>query len=140
MAPGILTPLDSPEDYLRLIANPFLAILGFLGWLGAVIWITHLDIDRELLGPLVPIIAVVFLFVLWRIGALFQYHCLDCGATGRLSRWREHVCLPSALRQQLGRPKRIRGPSPIVQIVLWLWGLLAVGVLAGSLGLFHYNG
>ena len=23
---------------------------------------------------------------------LFQYHCLDCGATGRLSRWRDHAC------------------------------------------------
>jgi hypothetical protein len=136
--PGILTPLDSPEYYLRLIANPFLAILAFLAWLGALVWLCHLDLDRELIGPMVPIIAVVFLFGLWKIGSLFQYHCLDCGKTGRMSRWREHVCVPSALRRQAGRVRRFRGPSLFVQVVLWLWGLLALGLVVRSAGLLRF--
>jgi hypothetical protein len=134
LAPGILPPLDAPENYLRLVANPFLGILGFLGWLAALIWTTHLDIDRELIGPLVPIIAVAFLFGLWRIGPLFQYHCLDCGATGRLSRWREHLCPASALRRQSGRRRRFRGPPLFAQVVLWLWGLFGAIMLARSWG------
>lgn len=125
---------ETPEDYLRLVANPFLAVLGFLGWLGALIWIFHLELDRELIGPMIPIIAVVFLAGLWKIGSLAQYHCLDCGSTGRLFRWREHVCLPSSLRRQAGRRRRFRGPSLFVQMILWLWGLLAFGLFLRSLG------
>jgi hypothetical protein len=131
-APGLLAPLDAPENYLRLVANPFLAALGFLVWLGAVIWLTHLDIDRELIGPMVPIIGVVFLFALWRLGALFQYHCLDCGATGRLSRWREHLCPASASRRQAGRFRRLRGPSLFAQVILWFWALFALVMLIHS--------
>jgi hypothetical protein len=127
-------PLVSPETYLRLVANPFLAILGFIVWLLAIRWVTHLNIERELLAPLAPIIVIVLLAAVWRVGSLFQYHCLDCGATGRMAHWREHLCPASAYRRDSGRGRRIRGPSLHVQIVLWLWGLLAFGIFANAQG------
>lgn len=120
-----LVELDhSPESYQRLLANPFLGAFGFIAWIAALGWLLGF---RDRVGPLmIPILgvgAVVAFFLPFR---LFQYHCLDCGATGRLWAWRRHICHASAERRRLGRPRRFRWPSPPGQLLLWFWFLAYV--------------
>jgi hypothetical protein len=134
VAPGLPPPPENPENYLRLVANPFLAFFGFILWLVALVWVVNLKIERELIGPMLPIIAIVFLAALWKVWALLQYHCLDCGHTGYMKYWREHLCAASAHRRDSGRRRRFRGPSLVVQMVLWLWGILLIGIVATSQG------
>ena len=129
--PAPLIELDhSPESYLRLVANPFLGLFGLIVWLGALDWI----VVKGGAGPFGLLALVLTLASLGLLPALFQYHCLDCGATGRLSRWRKHICPRSAARRFAGRPRRLRGPTPPVQVVLWLWGLMALTLLAHAFG------
>ena len=81
----------------------------------------------ELIGPLAPLVTILMLVCLFvLIPGLFRFHCLDCGTTGRLSRWRGHSCLISNLRRQTDRARLIRGPTPFIQNVLWLWFLLVL--------------
>jgi hypothetical protein len=119
----------APEDYLRILANPFLAFCGFALWLKALIALLGQKTNRDLYGPLAPIIAIVFLAALWGLRSLLQYHCLDCGATGRYVNWREHECLRSLERRYMGAYRRWRGPSPFIQLILWLWALLILGAI-----------
>jgi hypothetical protein len=98
------------------VANPFLAVLGLVGWyqvMRAVLQARRLDLFFPALGSLVL------------VGFLFQFHCLDCGATGRLWRWRSHSCAGVQWRRTLGRRRRLQGPSPTTQTALWL---TAIGV------------
>lgn len=129
-APGaLLSPPINPHLYLRVIANPFLGFAGLVGWLGLLGKVFH-ELRRmpALLGPLAPAVVLAFAVLLCLVPSLFQYHCLDCGGTGRLSRWREHACARSNGRRMAGQPRRLRGPPPFVQTVLWLWGLLILAV------------
>ncbi|MBX6312776.1 MAG: hypothetical protein IRY99_07660 [Isosphaeraceae bacterium] len=121
-----------PEYYLRLVANPFLGLFGLLVWLGVVGWLYSRAEIRG--GPLAPIVALVSVMYLALVPRLFQYHCLDCGRTDRLSRWREHTCPNSVARRAAGRPRRLRGPSPPLQVVLWLWILLLLSIWLVSWG------
>jgi len=127
--PRLAVADDAPEDYLRILANPFLAFCGFMIWLKALVSLFGLKANRELYGPLAPIIAIVFLAALWGLRSLLQFHCLDCGKTGRYLNWREHECLRSTERRYTGSYRRWRGPSPFIQLVMWLWGLLIFGAI-----------
>ena len=125
-----------PEAFLRIVANPFLGTFGLLVWLMALIWFGRLwQRNPDLISPLAPILAVLLLASLWLVPALFHFHCLDCGRSGRLSSWRGHVCPASAMRRLAGRPRRLRGPSPFVHIILWFWWALALAMAARSVGL-----
>jgi hypothetical protein len=119
-----------PEMYLRLLANPFLALAGFVAWVIVADWFRRLLVRQpELIGPLSPILTVLMLAALFGlVPRLFRVHCLDCGRTIPQSRWREHQCVLSNLRRQSGRPRTIRGPSPFAQVVMWLWGV-ALGLI-----------
>jgi hypothetical protein len=77
----------------------------------------------------IPLIAAIFL------PRLFHYHCLDCGATGVLHRWRHHACSRVLERYHAGRPRRVRGPTPPAQFVLWLFALAAGLIVLNELGL-----
>jgi hypothetical protein len=139
--PGPAAPADlipspiNPHLYLRVVANPFLGFAGWVGWLCLLMVVFRkLRGIPELFGPLAPVMVLAFLMLLWLVPGLFHYHCLDCGRTGRLSRWREHVCVHSSWRRSADRPRLLRGPPPLVQVVLWLWGLLALALWAGSHG------
>jgi hypothetical protein len=119
----LLVELDhSPESYQRLMANPFLGAFGFIAWIVALGWL--LKVRDRFAPPVIPIVVVVMISALLLPPRLFHYHCLDCGATGRLWAWRRHVCHASAERRRLGRPRRWRWPSPPVQVLFWLWFLL----------------
>ncbi len=125
----------APEYYIRLIANPFLGFAGLVGWLMGLIWVFgQLRQNLEMIGPMSPIIFAVLLACLALLPGLFQYQCLDCGRSGRMSEWRRHACPSSALRRLTGRPRRLRGPPPPIQVVLWLWFLLMAGLILPRFG------
>jgi hypothetical protein len=117
-----------PQEYQRLVANPFLALF----WLIVLSGVFRNAVDLKSL-PLLGV-AVLGLVV---AGYLLHYHCLDCGATGRLFRWKEHACPSVVARQQAGRVRRIRGPNPYLQTILWgyVLGVLAVLVYVVRLAL-----
>ena len=89
----------TPSEYQRLVANPFLAVF----WLIVLVRASHARPwpSRSLLAssgsPLAACSA---------LGYLLQYHCLDCGPTGLLFRWRSHACPTRLARQQTGRARR----------------------------------
>jgi hypothetical protein len=108
-----------PEEYQRLVANPFLAVLGLLIWFQALL----LVYDARHPGLLLVALSVVGL------PYLLQYHCLDCARTGLLIRWRQHACERVVARRLADRPRRVRGPNPSIQTVLWGYLLAALAVL-----------
>jgi hypothetical protein len=112
-----------PQECQRLVANPFLAIFGLIGWFALM--------RQALAVRSLPL----FGFALLSLGVVIllpQYHCLDCGATGLLIRWKSHACESVRLRQECGQARRIRGPNPWVQTVLWCYLLAALAVLAAA--------
>jgi hypothetical protein len=125
-------PLDAPpEAYLRIVANPFLGFGWFLAvFLGlAFAFQGHLPFEHE--TRMTAFLVVVFLlFSLFAAPRVVHYHCLDCGATGRLTRWRQHLCPRVAERRLLRQPRRVRGPAPRVQVFLWLWFFAIVLIIA----------
>lgn len=113
-----------PEAYLRVVANPFLGFAYLDGWL----IVLYEAIFVGFAGALTPMLIVMLIAGLGLVPHLMQYHCLDCGRTERLSRWRRHHCPRPLERRETGRPRRLRGPSPPIQVVLWIW-LLMIGAM-----------
>lgn len=105
------------------MANPFLAVLGLIAWVAALRQALALR-NLAAVG-----LALLGLFVL---GYLLQYHCLDCGATGLLFRWKSHACERVRARQQSNQVRRFRGPNPVFQTVLWGYLLAIVAILAAA--------
>jgi hypothetical protein len=112
-----------PQEYQRLVANPFLALLGLIVWFAAL---------RQALAIRNLPLTGLALFGLVGVGYLLQYHCLDCGATGLLFRWREHACERVRARQRTGQVRRLRGPNPVFQTVLWGYLLTGMAILAAA--------
>lgn len=124
----------APEAYLRVLANPFLAAWAFLTWLFAARNYRTIIDAAAALGPIGPDLARVAL----GLGALaapllLQYHCLDCGATGRIGGWRRHACGAVVERRRIGRPLRLVLPSPGVQMIFWVAAVAGVVFLLGRL-------
>jgi hypothetical protein len=114
--PGLAPPAgpgrDAPGRYRRIIANPFLAFLTLVVWVGLVkVTPRRLEFGWCAVLAMVGLAGIAVL--------LLQYHCLDCGATGHLARWRTHACLRVWFRQELNRPRRFRGPGPVSQTIGW---------------------
>ena len=65
------------DEYQRLVANPFLAVLGWLAMFGLL----REAVRRQNLALFMT--GIILLFVAC---FLLQFHCLDCGATGWLLR------------------------------------------------------
>jgi hypothetical protein len=114
--------LRDPDVHIhqRLLTNPFLALLMFIPWCAGFRWACS---TRNFY--LVNALVVAFPGVLW----LLQYHCLDCGATGSLFRWRRHACEHVRARQLVGRERRFRGPNPTTQAVLWGYAVAIATIL-----------
>ena len=123
-------PRDAdPGAYRRILANPFLGLLALGLWIIAARAALTGSADAPGLLLIESAALAVAAYLLPR---LFHYHCLDCGATGRLTGWRRHVCPPVARRLVEGRPRRFRGPTPMFQALLWLY-VLALALVLGSL-------
>ena len=112
-----------PQEYQRLVANPFLALLGLIAGFAAV--------TKALESRNLPLVGLSLL-ALCAVGYLLQYHCLDCGTTGLLFRWKSHACERVLVRQQTGRVRRIRGPNPTFQTVLWIYLMIGVAILIAA--------
>ncbi len=110
-----------PEIYLRLVANPFLGIFALVIWLGLMYVIL-----RGAAGPFTLLAIALSLASLALLPRLLHYHCLDCGRTGLLTSWRRHICPSVVARRFEGRARRWHGPTPTVQVLLWLWFFAAL--------------
>jgi hypothetical protein len=119
-----------PGPYHRVVANPFLGLLGVLAWIA----ILRRLFFQGVAGPLDLVLAVLVLAGGLGLPRLFHYHCLDCGKTGSLRLWKRHICPRVAERHFAGRPRRFRGPPPSVQVVLWLYVLLMILLALNTLG------
>jgi hypothetical protein len=108
--------IESIESNRRLIVNPFLAVLG---------WVIALVIIRLALQILSPILFFAGLALLLVPLFLFQFHCLDCGATGWLQGFRRHCCPALTVRAQNGIVRRFPGLSVKNQIIGWIYLLVA---------------
>jgi len=108
------------EEFQRLVANPFLAVFWLIVLFGVL---------REALAIKSLALVGVAACGLLALGHLLQYHCRDCGETGRLFRWKSHACPSVLARQQTGRARRFRGPNPYTQLVLWIYVLVCSGIL-----------
>jgi hypothetical protein len=115
---------DEPiDEYQRLVANPFLALVG---WLAAVGLVREAVLRRNLLLFLLSF--VIFLLSFF----LLQFHCLDCGATRWLLRYRLHACPAVMARRADRRRRRFRGPRLKLQLAGWFW-LIAILFVLGML-------
>ncbi|RUL85057.1 hypothetical protein [Tautonia sociabilis] len=123
-ARGLPSVVD-PGAYRRVLVNPFLGLLGAGAWVAAARAVLVVGVE----GMARPLLLVWLLVGAILLPRLFQFHCLDCGRTGRLARWRRHVCPKIARRIVEGRPLRIRWPGPIAQLVVWGYVLAVVLVL-----------
>lgn len=100
------------QGYVRALANPFLAAAWVVGWLIAtryLILFEHFALNMLALMVLIGITPL-----------LLQYHCLDCGHTGWLFRWRWHSCPQVEARRAARRYRWVRGPTPGFQILIWI--------------------
>ncbi len=104
-----------PQDQ-RLLANPFLAILVAIPWGFGFRW----AFLRKS-----PTFLLILLGLLPCIAYFLQYHCLDCGATGRFFRWRSHACSAVIARCHSERRTWFRPPNPTAQVILWGYFLVA---------------
>jgi hypothetical protein len=98
-----------------------------MAYLGLVVWFGTLGramLRESLSGMVIFVTGALFL-----MRSLLQFHCLDCGRTGRLARWREHACERVVARQLARRPRWFRGPTPGVQTVLWTLIVAVAGLL-----------
>ena len=112
---------DSVVRFQRLVVNPFLAVSVFV----LIVALCRIAVEKR--WPTLFGIGVA-LFVV--DGFLVHYHCLDCGKTGWLIRYRRHSCPTVVSRWQLGDSRRLRGPGVRLQLTAWLIVLASVFVLA----------
>jgi hypothetical protein len=108
-----------PQDHQRLVVNPFLAVLGLLAWARILFWILE--------SPSLSVATLLMIPALWLLLHLVQYHCLDCGRTGRYTRRDRHFCPAVNHRRNEGRSSRF--PSSRGQLILWCWLLGSIAVL-----------
>lgn len=121
---------EHPEEYLRLVSNPF---LGFLvvalgGWMGF----------RLSQSPTTMVSWLCFIplvVALWWLPRLCQVHCLDCGRNELLGDWKDHRC--HAVEQRYLAPTRSgrQFPSPILQFWAWVQ-VVACGLAVAWLVIF----
>ena len=106
---------DSPVQWhQRLIANPFLAVLGTILWFVCV----RQTVETRTIRLFTPVAASLVLVIF-----LFEFHCMDCGRTGRLVSWRKHVCERVEVRRLSGRSLASWWPSVLTQTAVWLLGI-----------------
>jgi hypothetical protein len=113
-------PPRLPQEYQRLVANPFLALLGL------IVWFAVMEQALRARSILAVWLAMLGLAV---VAYLLQYHCLDCGATGTLFRWRSHACERVRIRRETGQVRYLRGPNPVFQTFAWLLLMVVLAIL-----------
>ncbi len=111
---------DTVVPFQRLVVNPFLAVTVFV--IIIALWREGVTRRSPALFQLGVGLVLVDVF-------LVQYHCLDCGATGWLLRYRRHACPTVLSRWQRAEWRRFRGPGVKLQLAAWLILVAAALVL-----------
>jgi hypothetical protein len=101
---------QSLDVHQRIVVNPFLTVLGWV----AVSGLIYKSIQIKSMPLFLAGNGLMFFACV-----LLQFHCLDCGATGWLLRYRSHACPSVVLRSQNLAVRRFRGPGVKAQIVAW---------------------
>jgi hypothetical protein len=111
---------ESIEDYQRLIANPFLAVLAWL----TTFWLLRESLRRQNMALFLAGSVLFF-------GAFFllHCHCVDCGATRWLLRSGLHACSAVVDRRQSRSLRRRRWPRISTQVAMLFIVTLTVFVL-----------
>jgi hypothetical protein len=101
---------DFARNHSRLVANPFLALLG---------WILACSVMFKALNARDPLLSLVALLGFMAAILLIQYHCLDCGKTGWAFRAGRHLCPLAAARALAADTPRWIGPGIFTQLKFW---------------------
>jgi hypothetical protein len=112
------------REYQRLVANPFLALVVFLFAFEAFLSLVTIEGMPALIPASVALASVAFPLL------VLHYHCLDCGKTGWLFRWKRHGCDTVLARQDSGVRRRLPMPSPTAQTVVWAYVFLGAVLIA----------
>jgi hypothetical protein len=111
---------ESLEQHQRIVVNPFLTVLA---------WVAGFALIRESLqARSLPRfdLGVLLLFVAF---FLLQFHCLDCGATGWLFRYRSHACPAVVMRCENQDVRRFSRPRVKTQLIAWFLLMVSAFVL-----------
>jgi hypothetical protein len=114
-------PFEFVAHYQRIVVNPF---LGVLAW-AIMVAVIDAGVRRRSLTLFLSGLSLLVVGF-----AVQQFHCLDCGATGWLYRYRRHACASVVARYENVEFRRIRIPNVPTQVTIWTY------VLAGALLLF----
>ena len=98
------------EAHQRLIVNPFLAVFGLLIWM----LLFRFSVKFQRLDVFFGVVCGGILLVF-----LPEYHCLDCGQTGRLLNSKTHVCERVEIRSLDDGLSSTIWPSTHFQVVVW---------------------
>jgi hypothetical protein len=101
-------------DYQRIVVNPFLAVVDWV----ATVALIDAGVRRRSLTLFLCGLVLLFIGFL-----LPQFHCLDCGATGWLYRFRGHACPSVVARYESGEERRFGVPRVPAQITIWVYFL-----------------
>jgi hypothetical protein len=99
-----------PRDHQKLVVNPFLAVLTLIVIVHAGNWLLNSSYAPLLMMMVAPIVL---------LPQLIQYHCLDCGTTGRYPRRNRHACPTIVSRWENHQSTDF--PSPRGQLIAWGW-------------------
>jgi len=103
-------PVEPVDEYQRLVANPFLTVLG---------WLVMFGVMRESLRRHNLWLFIISVALLVGSCLFLQFHCLDCGATGWLMGYRRHACPAVVARRSSQAQRRFRGPGLPTQLLAW---------------------
>lgn len=123
-------PAIDGSRYRRMVFN------GYPAALLAIVFVTivvRFDMDDPMVYAfLFPPVALALLTIAYYLPRSLRFYCLDCGAGGRLSGWRGHVCPDVARRIAAAAPARFRLPGVAVQLFVQtlVLGLLFAAVVA----------
>jgi len=113
-------PKELLTEYQRIVVNP---LLGVLAWV-ATTALLSVGVRRRSLALFLSGLSLLVVGFL-----VHQFHCLDCGATGWLVRYRSHACPKVLARYQEREFRRFRVPNVATQITIWFYLLAAVLLL-----------
>lgn len=116
-----------PDDDLRMVVNPFIAVFALAGTIVTARWMARQWSLAD--GPLLALILLALACSAASVAFGLHCHCLDCGRTVGFWRWKSHSCERVRARRVLGRRRRLVGPKPFLQALIWIIILLAVVLL-----------
>jgi len=107
-------PFESLREYQRIVVNPLLGVLA---------WLVMFALIRAGVKSRSSTLFLIGLSLVFVGLFLHQFHCLDCGATGWLFRYRRHACPSVVARYENREVRRFRLPNVPTQLTIWFYFL-----------------